>query len=1015
MLSRPKYGLCLYLTLAIWLLFALLNSPLKDISAPNGVVSVDSVTDPLVFGTLVQEWHDRGVFNWLWICLALDFFAFIPIYVLALSTSYRRVLPELALWNQKVCNTVLFLPAIAGALNAFQDILKLLLLGTDWTTPGVPPAWLLRIEFGLGAGKFLAVGVCLFFLAGGALLSPEWRKATNVVHSLRFSIEINLLLYVVLNLAPQATDALRLMGEEVKFRWTLTSLVMVAFFGIISWYWARLLTYLIHSELLWDRTPPADWWDNFLLPPDQWLARFGPRLCGIAAPLSLALALRKAYIPSAINGGTAVNQALGILSDWCLVIAFLLFVGLAARRNCINKRPAFHIQKDETKTAEWYRIHPSSVCLGVLSFFPSLVLTCLMAHIPETSPSRICVFGSAALCALVVTLKVKPKKVKGLVWVCYIGIVSVTLALLPKNGDLWPIWFGPAATSLAGAALLIPGGSALAYYGKRWRIPLLEGVVVVALIFDAKNLNDNHFVRQLPDPVPAQLPETSQAFAHWLSTRPDLNEYVTRDDMGQPEGSYPVIVASAEGGGIRAEYEAAYTMAALQDASIQGKSAGPDLVKGSFAVHTFAISGVSGGSLGSAVFAAMAHAHGGEPFSYAKCANRVAGADLLSPSVASLLTVDFFERFLPFTLNRPEGGMYFDCSLELENALESSWRKAGQGDEFHNSLLNLYPDAFGQTVTTGYTPYLFLNSTCQENGKRFVDSPLTLKVSPGTAGANPDAGSPAADIAQESHLELSDFPGTHQFPLSTAAVLSARFPIISSAGFLERTEPAQSGSPVTAVRRYHMVDGGYFDNYGATTLSEIIGRMQQAKPKWQGSANGATIPWRLYVLRIGYNSELDPKTTSVPWSTCQYPKLGSIKAPGGDPLQEYSSPVFAFARVAGDHATTQIRPLEESLPKMKTPSVSATPSPLVSATLCPFIYRQEADNVELPLGWELSKASRHELRLQMKSAFAKPSGTPVPVTDCGVDFCSISATSDQNSQSVQTIMQALKPGSSKPK
>ena len=88
----------------------------------------------------------------------------------------------------------------------------------------------------------------------------------------------------------------------------------------------------------------------------------------------------------------------------------------------------------------------------------------------------------------------------------------------------------------------------------------------------------------------------NQAFEKWLANRPDLAEY---RDRGKP---YPVYIVAAEGGGSYAAHHTAMVLAELQDRCPR------------FRHHVFAISGVSGGSLGAAVFASVADRLEAQPY-----------------------------------------------------------------------------------------------------------------------------------------------------------------------------------------------------------------------------------------------------------------------------------------------------------------------------------------------------------------------------------------------------------------
>jgi len=100
--------------------------------------------------------------------------------------------------------------------------------------------------------------------------------------------------------------------------------------------------------------------------------------------------------------------------------------------------------------------------------------------------------------------------------------------------------------------------------------------------------NDNHEIRRTAENSTSVLPTLTDSFNKWLDTA--RKKY----PQGEP---YPVYIVSAQGGGIYAAYHAATTLAKLTD----------DIP--SFPQHIFAISGVSGGSLGASVFASLLKAN----------------------------------------------------------------------------------------------------------------------------------------------------------------------------------------------------------------------------------------------------------------------------------------------------------------------------------------------------------------------------------------------------------------------
>lgn len=338
---------------------------------------------------------------------------------------------------------------------------------------------------------------------------------------------------------------------------------------------------------------------------------------------------------------------------------------------------------------------------------------------------------------------------------------------------------GAAAVPFLGFALIVPVGSLLVFLfrlgGEQADAPGTRGYPVVtmlallALVVGA--LTDNHAVRTLPVPpgVPgpaarATLPEAALRW-HAAAARAAGHD--------RP----PLIVIATEGGGLRAAFWTATVLGALEDEAP------------GFAARVFAISGVSGGSLGAAVFATLLADGPGAP--RGDCAARgpfecagqaVLAQDFLGPTAASLVFPDLMQRFVPL--------FRADRAVALEQSWERAWASAG-----------FAPDTWaGRRLgrlaarADAWIPVLLLNGTHVESGKRIITA--TVRVD---GSAFPDA---------------YDFFALNPGDVrpSTAALNSARFPYVSPAGTLVR-EGAAVG---------HLVDGGYFENFGAVTALQAL-------------------------------------------------------------------------------------------------------------------------------------------------------------------------------------------------
>ena len=116
-----------------------------------------------------------------------------------------------------------------------------------------------------------------------------------------------------------------------------------------------------------------------------------------------------------------------------------------------------------------------------------------------------------------------------------------------------------------------------------YRLPVISALLVYGFLLSVMDLNDNHTIRLIvprgnaaqPQPV---MKTAANEFEQWYASRPNLEVY----------DEYPVYIVAAQGGGMYAAYQTAIILSRLQDNCP------------AFRNHLFAISAVSGGSVGSA-------------------------------------------------------------------------------------------------------------------------------------------------------------------------------------------------------------------------------------------------------------------------------------------------------------------------------------------------------------------------------------------------------------------------------
>jgi hypothetical protein len=345
----------------------------------------------------------------------------------------------------------------------------------------------------------------------------------------------------------------------------------------------------------------------------------------------------------------------------------------------------------------------------------------------------------------------------------------------------------------------------LSHVGDVHGIPFITMLLLFAFSLSVLDINDNHSIRTIGawknalagDERDNMAPTLEEQFLKWFDARPDKAIYF---DKGRP---YPVYVVAAQGGGMYAAFDTAAFLASILDNCE------------SFRHHFFALSGVSGGSIGAAVYASVV-AGSAQTSSHVDtiigCGPRADKAvqpsavdvvddilsdDYISPVFSGFLFGDFLQRFLPVPIP------VLDRARNLEYALEESVDRAAHK---FAGVRNLMKQPFANHWRPeDSSPALLLNTTEVATGRRMVIAPWTF----------------ATDELRFLPLRISG----RQIPLSVAAGLSARFPWLAPAGWF--TEPTNRGAP----EKVHLVDGTYFENSGVATALDLIRALKELARK----------------------------------------------------------------------------------------------------------------------------------------------------------------------------------------
>ena len=367
--------------------------------------------------------------------------------------------------------------------------------------------------------------------------------------------------------------------------------------------------------------------------------------------------------------------------------------------------------------------------------------------------------------------------------------------------------------------------------------------------------NDNHDV--YVQPLDRPLPTLDQQFRAWLSELP----------AGDRRG--PVFLVAAEGGGIRAAYWTATVLGGLNAPETSN-----------FPTHLFAVSGVSGGTLGAAVYAALRHDFPGDGAEIGTKAQSILSRDFLSPTLAKLISGDFLQWFLPLPVHA------FDQSAAIEEAFRRAYEAEAHVDTLGGPITTLMPDA------ARGVPALVMNTTSVDSGATAIIAPFTwtkaqIPLATGYTCWVGDCRSQPAVLAAPTLVR-----SIHN---------SARFTYVSPAGLVRNAANANMG---------HVVDAGYFDPTGAETLLDLAQALRQVEPSVElvpiYVTNG-TVRSDINKIALDASTPRDRRSTqqaAAAANATAEPVAGSEDAATSAPLEllgEIFAPVRALLRSRNAH------------------------------------------------------------------------------------------------------------------
>ena len=405
----------------------------------------------------------------------------------------------------------------------------------------------------------------------------------------------------------------------------------------------------------------------------------------------------------------------------------------------------------------------------------------------------------------------------------------------------WPrLFFIPV---LFGGAVVLLGE--VAAWSMRWRTPLLLGIAMLALVcvYLTESFHDTRWIEARVEPSPAAGDKRQVTLLEAVDRWKAANNCAAAEAICPR----PILIAGA-GGASRAGFYTATIVGALIDL---GHDKERGALYGDVRSRIFALSTVSGSSVGAVVMRAalldaaasknpdkppcknagdgswfglplMASNKAFDPSkNWRDCFQAILTGDFLSPVFVALAFRDNFPFLYPITW-RPA---WSDRAVLLEQAFERSYRRftndrmevascqsdvRNGGSEGLCRPFGYHPDP---KIVGAWVPIFFINGTSVFTGRRIVVGDVATS---GTYGSGTPLMPLAYDLYEARARKKDDkkkaLYTAADIRLSTAATMSARFPVISPHGVLRTLY-----GDVTD----QIVDGGYFENDGLATALDL--------------------------------------------------------------------------------------------------------------------------------------------------------------------------------------------------
>ncbi|MEN8041800.1 MAG: hypothetical protein ABFR95_09885 [Actinomycetota bacterium] len=515
------------------------------------------------------------------------------------------------------------------------------------------------------------------------------------------------------------------------------------------------------------------------------------------------------------------------------------------------------------------------------------------------------------------------------------AVVAFPLAVAGKIGTI--------AIFVLGATVFAAFSAAIVQFAERTRPPKILAAFkfnrtpVFAFLFVWLALAGIAATGASNDVDVMTMPTESDPTPHAVSVDDAWERWAVANETSSVSGeAIPIVFVASSGGGLRAAVWTSYVMDCVFGSARGGDStcSSDPAVNGTRSI--IVTSGVSGGSLGLAsYFGSQVQQLDSEDW-----VKQRLGDDYLAAPMAWLLFVDTPRSFIGF------GPQIRDRADVLEKAFEGSWQERDTDGFLSRGIFELWRDE-------PIIPPMVFNGTSVPDPCRFNASVLkatahdpddTCTSLGAFEGQDTGVHSTAALSATK---DLADYLCDDQdIRVSTALLLSARFPVVTPSGRIGGNLDVCGEGP----RDAYVVDGGYFEGSAAGTINELWDSIRANVDEYNGSAqNGSCIVPFLIQIDNGYEATAAappgsaPKEILVPITSLLGSQFGHMASAREEAAITFDSP-FHSAGESVHVFDSDGRAIQSRYARLTT---------------------RAHPGVQAPLGWTLSSASFDDLKTQL--------------------------------------------------